>query len=452
MAQWFLLLKCIQHLSSSNSHSVYTINLPIEYHQQDKGNRTDGKYYCGPACAQMVLDQIGSGLLSQDNLYNDCHSHSRRDRTLNPPWETAPDGLCWTMNRRKPRSFARRFKLTVKDNVELISRKIAWTIHHHQVAAIALVHGCAHWIVIRGFDSDFAPSGPRDKSYTIGAFWINDPQPPGSERVPPNPPSPHSHGDLCGSGGQNYGEPNTHILYDRWAAQYMTGVPKGLWFQKFVAICDPDVTSEEDNDDEDEDNQDAEEDKLRAQSGKDEETQSSRERMMTSGLPEKIIDKKKAAEAAMQALKTYGLRDQSFLKEMLRDVRPAEPILVRHLGKPNEYYYIVPLVGKKKNIYSLVSIDGGTAKYGQASFARDLNHPIVFRPLNSEEIIDRVKSHVTLSKGKKVIISPYLVWKPCIESFSPNLPFYQVLIDNSPLYVRFDGQIFSELTEGPPGS
>ena len=64
---------------------MYTINLPIEYHQQDKGNRADGKYYCGPACAQMVLNHMGAGLLLQDDLYNDCHSHNSRDLNLQPP-------------------------------------------------------------------------------------------------------------------------------------------------------------------------------------------------------------------------------------------------------------------------------------------------------------------------------------------------------------------------------
>ena len=45
-------------------------NLSVPYHQQD----TD--YYCGAACAQMVLDSLGAGLLDQNQLYSDNHSHS----------------------------------------------------------------------------------------------------------------------------------------------------------------------------------------------------------------------------------------------------------------------------------------------------------------------------------------------------------------------------------------
>lgn len=60
-----------------------TENLAVSYHQQD----TD--YYCGAACAQMVLDSLGAGLLDQNQLYNDNHSHS----TTEAGWATAPDGL-----------------------------------------------------------------------------------------------------------------------------------------------------------------------------------------------------------------------------------------------------------------------------------------------------------------------------------------------------------------------
>ena len=44
--------------------------LSVGYHQQDTS------YYCGAACAQMVLHSIGQPLISQDDLYNDNHSHS----------------------------------------------------------------------------------------------------------------------------------------------------------------------------------------------------------------------------------------------------------------------------------------------------------------------------------------------------------------------------------------
>jgi hypothetical protein len=49
-------------------------SLAVGYHQQD----TD--YYCGAACAQMVLVSIGAGILDQVGLYADNHSHSTLTR------------------------------------------------------------------------------------------------------------------------------------------------------------------------------------------------------------------------------------------------------------------------------------------------------------------------------------------------------------------------------------
>lgn len=134
-------------------------DLAVEYHQQD----TD--YYCGAACAQMVLAQIGAGLPDQDDLYADNNSHS----TTEGGWYTGPDGLTWTLNDRRPPGFTNAFVLFALANEDLISRKICWTIHHYQVAPVALIFGSAHWLVVRGYDASHAPSGTNDASYTINA-------------------------------------------------------------------------------------------------------------------------------------------------------------------------------------------------------------------------------------------------------------------------------------------
>src|SRR5215472_9448801 len=120
-------------------------DLTVVYHQQDTN------YYCGAACAQMVLDSIGAGLLNQDDLYNDNHSRS----TTEPGWYTAPDGLLWTMNNLKPPSptFNSYFVLDALLNEDSISRAIIWTIHHYRVAPI-------------GFD---------DTSYSISGFVLKIP-------------------------------------------------------------------------------------------------------------------------------------------------------------------------------------------------------------------------------------------------------------------------------------
>jgi hypothetical protein len=92
-------------LSSRNTEEdkMPSENLPLQHHQQD----TD--YYCGAACAQMVLEAISAGILDQDDLYADNHSHSTLDSSVD--WFTAPDGLEWTLNDRRPSSFKNYFAL-----------------------------------------------------------------------------------------------------------------------------------------------------------------------------------------------------------------------------------------------------------------------------------------------------------------------------------------------------
>jgi len=190
-------------------------SLAVPYHQQD----TD--YYCGAACAQMVLDSLGAGLLDQNVLYNDNHSHS----TTEAGWYTAPDGLQWTMHNLEPPAppgpphyGSYDFVLFALDTEDLISRKIVWTIHNYKAAPIAMVFGSAHWIVVRGYTASAAPADYSDMSYTIDSFDVNNPEPPtpGGSNPSLAPPPPHTDGtDGCGTGGSR-GLANENISYSTW--------------------------------------------------------------------------------------------------------------------------------------------------------------------------------------------------------------------------------------------
>ena len=139
-------------------------DLPTQYHQQD----TD--YYCGAACAQMVLQQCGVGLLGQAGLYSDNNSHS----TTETGWYTGPDGLTWTLNNRQSSKY---FVLDALNTEDAISRMIAWTIHHYRVSPVAMVFGSAHWVVVRGYTASAEPGSSGDVGYTISGFDINNPDP-----------------------------------------------------------------------------------------------------------------------------------------------------------------------------------------------------------------------------------------------------------------------------------
>ena len=208
----------------------YAKNLQVEYHQQDTS------YYCGAACAQMVLDSIGAGILSQADLYKDTHGHS----TTESGWATAPDGLEWTLNDRRPAGFNNPFVAFALGSEDAISRKIAWTLEHYGVATCALVYGSAHWIVVRGVRASDAPKSSSDTSYSIDHFRVNNPWPPVPSLYDKKlaPPPPHSANDGCGTGG-NRGVADEIVTYTEWQNTYMTGVNWGHWNGTFVAVCDP---------------------------------------------------------------------------------------------------------------------------------------------------------------------------------------------------------------------
>lgn len=400
-------------------------DLTVPYHQQDTN------YYCGAACAQMVLASpgVGAGILDQDDLYADNHAHS----TTEGGWATAPDGLAWTMNDRRPATFTNSFVLFALDNEEAISRKICWTIHHYQVAPISLIFGAQHWIVVRGFDASDAPASSGDTSYSITAFDINNPWPPSPSFYNPAdaPPPPHSNGDGCGGGGDR-GIDNEHITYATWQADYMTGITFGHWDGKFVAVCDPEPPAR------------------------------------TFGRPrenakrlqgDKLIKPKDAINIAEKAFESYGLLKRKTWGEALRNTAPGEPLLVQRLDRNDSFYYIVPMHRSRgESTVAFASVDARFGEYRQAAMMSAKSPAAIL--VEREEISGRIfKQRIELPEKGGMIrlrpeatcIHPTLVWKPCRESLSPFWPFYMYTFGPHQIYVRIDGKVFSKLTDTDRG-
>jgi hypothetical protein len=390
-------------------------NLPTPYHQQDTN------YYCGAACAQMVLDTVGSGLLSQDDLYADNHSHS----TTESGWYTAPDGLQWTLNNRQTQTYFALDALTTED---AISRMIVWTIHHYRVAPIAMVFGSAHWIAIRGYTASASPANSVDTSYSIDSFDVNNPWPP----TPlPGPPPPHSSGDVCGSGGSR-GIADENISYATWQADYMTGIPGGYWGGKFVALCDPSpppkgLPLERRH-------------TPRAQEG------------------ERLIDAEAAAKRAREALRALGLDKRERWSDRLKATRFGAPIMVQRLDRLDSFYWIVPM-NRQRRLSAAVSIDARSGEYRQAfSLPEPLPNPFGFaQHAEVLKLIVDQRFELAGAEGRlrvredALCVYPHYVWRPCLESLSPFYPFRMVTIGNHRLYIRTDGAVFTSLTLGLQG-
>ena len=393
-------------------------DLPVVYHQQDTN------YYCGAACAQMALDEIGAGLLPQDDLYNENHSHS----TTEAGWATGPDGLQYTMNDRRPASFNNWFALFTLANEDSISRKICWTIHHYKVAPIALLYGSQHWIVARGYDASAAPASSADNSYTITGFEVNNPWPPTPS---PGPPPPHSAADGCGSGGSR-GIANEHISYASWQSTYMTGVPAGHWAGQFVAVCDPDPPAP-------------------LPAG----TTPVTRRFDGATL----LSSEQSGRLAVELLDELKLAKRPVWGKALAKVKPQTPLLVQRLDRKDSFYYIVPLGASAERSSAAVVLDARYGVYPQSAALPETTNSVIGslsakaaleailnRRFDLEDFAGRV-----LARPGAICSCDSLVWKPCLESLSPFFPFYRFTVGGATLYVRIDGAIFTALHDNYRG-
>lgn len=403
-----------------------TENLAVSYHQQD----TD--YYCGGACAQMVLDSLGAGLLDQTQLYNDNHSHS----TTESGWATAPDGLQWTMHNYEPPAPAGPphygyydFVLFALDSEDAISRKIVWTIHYYQAAPIAMVYGSQHWIVVRGYSASAAPANISDTSYSIDSFDVNNPWPPtpSASNASLAPPPPHTDGtDGCGTGGDR-GIVNENISYTAWQNTYMTGIPSGHWAGKFVSVADPSAPPSE---------------------------RGARSRSLLDPLEYKgrLLHSEQVVRRAEQGLKAYGLAEREPYGRVLTRAKFEEPILVQRLDLPDTFYYIVP-VRESERVPLAVAIDAKTGLYLQSAvhtgrkgslFTLRSQKDVAKSILGSTVELPNWRGRIPI-RAEAFCQFPTLVWKPCRESLSPFYPFHLFTVGSERIYVRSDGAIFTEL-------
>jgi hypothetical protein len=392
--------------------------LTVGYHQQDTN------YYCGAACAQMVLHSVGQPLLSQDVLYNDNHSH-----TIEPSsWSTPPDGLQWTMNNLQSSKY---FALDSLDTEDGASRMLCWTIHFWQVAPIALVEDGNHWVAVHGYTASAAPTSWDDLSYTISSFDIKDPWPPAPT---PPPPPPHSDGDSCGSGGAR-GVANVNVSYASWQSDYMTANTFGTqWLGKYVAVCDPHRPPA-----------DGERPlpELRLNTG--------REALLTAA---------EATDAAWRGITDVGLLDRPVWAGAFNGTEAGEPILVQRLDRRDSYYWIVPASDREGLIRAAISVD---AIYGTYKSAATLNaeQSVLFGFHDREEIFAHISGRPIdlphyagrlIFRPEVACLHPVYVWKPCRESLSPFYPFRMLSTGENLIYVRiFDGAVFTSLTNPAGG-
>lgn len=386
----------------------------------DRYHTQDTSYYCGAACAMMILNEIGVPYsdLDQDDLYTSNHNHNAK-----PNWYTDPYGLCYTLNDRRPASFLPNFFVVYKPLTEAEgTRDVVFTLYHYKVSPAILVYHCAHWNVVRGVQTNVDPaSGP----YTVEGFWLNNPV-----WYDSPPPPPHDGSDTCGSGG-DHGVADEFVTYATWQTDRFNGCayddPGGA--TQWVSVCDPEPRTIE----------------LPGRRPR---------RQYADGR--RIIEPGQLAELAERGLKEYGLEESEIGARVFRAGRMGEPVLVARLDRPGDYYYLAPWESNGE-VRGSVEIDARFGFFKSFRTQREGSHRWLHGRESMgqvREIVDGRRFELPDEKGRLTVfpgtycISPALVWKPCRESWSPHLPFHHIVIGGHSLYVRIDGRVFTQLTTG----
>ncbi len=386
---------------------VYYTN-PVEYHRMNFWN------YCGPACAQMILNSIGAGLIPQDELNAD-----NPQLLYEADYHTGPRGLEKILNDNLPGSFAPNYFCLFDFNDPYTSaRKICWTVFHYRVAPAVLINNGQHWVVPIGFEAPAPPTAIGPDQYEFTRLIVHDPEDE-LEGAPP-PPPPHGTYDGCDKSGYA----NAGFSFVEISDTML--VLDGHWEDKRIAVCDPSPP-------------------VRVRPPR------RRRRHEFRGMT--LITKRRARGLAVNWLRGLESMTQDPLRRLLRRVREEEPLLVQRLDRRDAFYYIVPLLTPSKKQAVAVTVD---ARFGH--ILRD----IILYGARSEMLCDidrrgaidtllRKRADFAAQTGRTVLrkegisLHPTLVWRPCRESLSPFMPFHMVTTVTERFYIRLDGKVFSKL-------
>ena len=380
--------------------------LTVFFHLQDSDE------YCGAACAQMVLDSspINRGILPQNQLYTESQNNSVEPAI----WFSPPDGLKYVMNHNDSRGFGFFSLVDTPTDNDVRTTQIINTINLYKVAPIVLINNGLHWVVVYGYEVDPEAEPRQIKLYVNNPYYDSGKivmHTSGGDACPNNPLARIT---------------DSEVPYDIWIRDYLTKASFGSvdnWNGKYVAICDPAPVEKK---------------ILKPFAFK----------KYTEG--NQLINPYQAKEFAMKAIKKHNLFTNKMSVKYLKKLIPGEPKLVKRIDRKNDYYYIVPIQDVAKNIRAMINIDARFGTLREAGTGQNIQHPLQFKALSHVKIKKAIGDKINLKKGvtkiyKEAISNyPMLVWRPCLQSFSPFWPFHLVSLGNQKIFISLDGKVFTK--------
>lgn len=142
------------------------------------------------------------------------------------------------------------------------------------------------------------------------------------------------------------------------------------------------------------------------------------------------------------------------LKLAFENAVAGSPLLVQRIDREDSFYYIVTFkIGTRETGRIVLDAFDGTL---HSAGAITETEPTLRANFSSTEAMGKMLSEANLkarwkTKLREGLIGqhPVLVWRPCRESSTPLLPFYQFSVGGSFVYLRLDGQVSESLTTGP---
>lgn len=380
---------------------------------------------CGAACAQMILYARGrttTAVADQDQLWLDIQANTRNPRGNPAPgggaaspcggfvnqiceacepkycWCTHPTALASTLNVRLK---AATYDVIV-DASELGLTARALANVRRNIAPVVLVFGVKHWVVVRGYVDDPQRAGMTFDGQRVSDIFVHNPA---------------------------WTAPRASMSASHWISYYMREILCGTYAEKWVMVGSSDGAKRPSR-------------------------VSATSRTRGSRLPLEPLEVQQLARVEAVRLAHADVAWQS----AFADAEPREPVLVRHLDDPGLDYYIVDFRASDGRptgrMMFGVHIEGPGEVTGIDRPGASLP-PLVSRQEALSLIANR---QLTLPDGRLVPLvaaefnAADLVWKPCDQSLTPFEPFYRLRIAGFVVYLRVDGELFTELTEFGAGA